>query len=106
MLATPDQQTSLTDPDARSMATSGGGSGVVGYNLQTAVGTKQDRVHARLQLLCDEGLLARQLYQQHPPRYVYAATQQGRDLWPVLLIVAGIIAVAQAFASRQGHTGS
>lgn len=28
------------------------------------------------------------------------------DLWPVLLIVAGIIAVAQAFASRQGHTGS
>ncbi len=32
MLATPDQQISLTDPDARSMATSGRGSGVVGYN--------------------------------------------------------------------------
>ena len=31
MLATPDQQISLTDPDARSMATSGRGSGVVGY---------------------------------------------------------------------------
>ena len=30
MLATPDQQISLTDPDARSMATSGRGSGVVG----------------------------------------------------------------------------
>jgi len=29
MLATPDQQISLTDPDARSMATSGRGSGVV-----------------------------------------------------------------------------
>jgi hypothetical protein len=28
------------------------------------------------------------------------------DLWPVLLIVLGIIAVAQAFASRAGHTGS
>lgn len=28
------------------------------------------------------------------------------DLWPVLLIVAGLIAVAQAFASRQGHPGS
>ena len=37
MLATPDQQISLTDPDARSMATSGRGSGVVGYNVQTAV---------------------------------------------------------------------
>src|SRR5215204_7029333 len=33
MLATPDQQISLTDPDARSMATSGRGSGVVGYNV-------------------------------------------------------------------------
>jgi transposase len=32
MLASPDQQISLTDPDSRSMATSGRGSGVVGYN--------------------------------------------------------------------------
>ena len=34
MIATPDQQISLTDPDSRSMATSGRGSGVVGYNGQ------------------------------------------------------------------------
>ena len=40
MLATPDQQISLTDPDARSMATSGRGSGVVGYNVQVAVETE------------------------------------------------------------------
>src|SRR5438128_5053795 len=40
MLATPDQQISLTDPDARSMATSGRGSGVVGYNVQIAVDTE------------------------------------------------------------------
>jgi transposase len=39
MLASPDQQISLTDPDARSMATSGRGSGVVGYNIQVAVET-------------------------------------------------------------------
>ena len=39
MLATPDQQISLTDPDARSMTTSGRGSGVVGYNVQVAVET-------------------------------------------------------------------
>ena len=37
---TPDHQISLTDPDARSMATSGRGSGRVGYNVQTAVDTK------------------------------------------------------------------
>ncbi len=35
--AAPDQQISLTDPDARSMATSGKGTGTVGYNVQTAV---------------------------------------------------------------------
>jgi hypothetical protein len=40
MLASPDQQISLTDPGAHSMATSGRGSGVVGYNVQVAVETK------------------------------------------------------------------
>ena len=35
----PDEQISLTDPDARSMATSGHGTGMVGYNVQTAVDT-------------------------------------------------------------------
>ena len=40
MLTSPDQQISLTDPDSRSMATSGRGSGVVGYNVQVAVDTK------------------------------------------------------------------
>ncbi len=36
MLAAADEQLSLTDPDARSMATSGRGSGLVGYNVQAA----------------------------------------------------------------------
>src|ERR1700726_2395346 len=40
MLATPDQQISFTDPDSRSMATSGRGSGMVGYNVQVAVDTE------------------------------------------------------------------
>jgi hypothetical protein len=35
--AAPDNQISLTDPDARSMATSGRGTGMVGYNVQVAV---------------------------------------------------------------------
>ena len=40
VLASPDKQISLTDPDSRSMATSGRGSGVVGYNVQIAVETE------------------------------------------------------------------
>jgi hypothetical protein len=37
MLATPDQQLSQTDPDARAMGTTARGRGVVGYNVQSAV---------------------------------------------------------------------
>lgn len=33
----PDKQVSLSDPDTRSVATSGKGTGIVGYNVQTAV---------------------------------------------------------------------
>ena len=42
----PDGQVSLTDPDARSMATSGRGTGVVGYNVQTAVDGKHHLIVA------------------------------------------------------------
>jgi len=44
--AAPDQQISLTNPDARSMATSGRGSGVVGYNVQAAVDAKHHLIVA------------------------------------------------------------
>ena len=46
MLAAPDEQISLTDPDARSMATSGRGTGMVGYNVQTAVDAKHHLIVA------------------------------------------------------------
>jgi hypothetical protein len=36
----------LTDPDARSMATSGRGTGMVGYNVQTAVDAKHHMIAA------------------------------------------------------------
>src|SRR5580698_1731620 len=42
--AAPDAQVSLTDPDARSMKTRG--TGVVGYNVQTAVDTKHHLIVA------------------------------------------------------------
>src|SRR5579864_6049280 len=40
MMASEDKQISLTDPDARSMATSGKDTGIVGYNVQIAVDTQ------------------------------------------------------------------
>lgn len=39
-----DGQVSLTDPDARSMATSGRGTGMVGYNVQAAVDAKHHMI--------------------------------------------------------------
>ena len=46
VLASPDQQISLTDPDCRSMATSGRGSGMVAYNVQSAVDTENHLIVA------------------------------------------------------------
>ena len=40
LLKTPDKQISLTDPDARAMATSRKDSGTIGYNVQSAVDTE------------------------------------------------------------------
>lgn len=42
----PDQQVSLIDRDARSMATSGRGTGIVDYNVQTAIDTKNHLIVA------------------------------------------------------------
>jgi transposase len=46
LAAAPAEQVSLTDPDARSMATSGRGTGIVGYNVQTAVDTRHHLIVA------------------------------------------------------------
>ena len=55
-----DQQISLSDPDARSMATSGRGSGVVGYNVQAAVDTEHHLIvaHDVIQSGSDRAALA------------------------------------------------
>ena len=47
MMASEDKQISLSDPDARSMATSGKGSGIVGYNVQSAVDTTHHLIAGR-----------------------------------------------------------
>ena len=61
MLAAPDEQISLTDPDSRSMATSGRGSGVVGYNVQVAVDTEHHLIvtHEVTNVGSDRAQLAR-----------------------------------------------
>jgi len=46
LLKTPDKQLSLTDPDARIMATRGRSSVMVGYNVQSAVDTKSHLIVA------------------------------------------------------------
>jgi len=46
MIKSEDQQVSLTDPDARSMATSGKDTGIVGYNVQAAVDTENHLIVA------------------------------------------------------------
>jgi transposase len=46
VLSSPDQQISLTDPDARAMTSAGRGKLVVGYNVQAAVDTKNHLIVA------------------------------------------------------------
>jgi transposase len=46
MMKSEDKQISLSDPDARSMATSGKDTGIVGYNVQMAVDTKNHLIVA------------------------------------------------------------
>ena len=46
MMKSEDKQISLTDPDTRSMATSGKDTEIVGYNVQTAVDTKNHLIVA------------------------------------------------------------
>ena len=76
--ATPDEQISLTDADARSMATSGKGTGIVGYNVQTAVDAQHHLIvaHEVTNVGNDRGQLATMAKQ--------AQTAMGRDDLEVL----------------------
>jgi len=58
--AAPDKQISLTDPDARSMTSSGKGRGIVGYNVQTAVDAEHHLIvaHEFTNIGSDRGQLA------------------------------------------------
>jgi DNA-binding HxlR family transcriptional regulator len=54
-------------------------------DFQRSLGIARNVLSNRLQRLCDEGVLERRLYQEHPARYEYRLTEKGIDLWPVLM---------------------
>jgi hypothetical protein len=64
--AAPDKQISLTDPDARSMATSGKDTGMVGYNVQAAVDAKHHLIFAH-EVTGAEGIRTSDLCGGAPP---------------------------------------
>ncbi len=52
--------------------------------FQERLGISRNILQQRLTRLVDAGVLWRQPYCEHPPRYDYRLTDKGRDLWPVL----------------------
>jgi len=91
VLASPDQQLSLTDPDCRSMATSGRGSGMVAYNVQSAVDTEHHLIvaHEVTNVGTDRSQLAYMGGRLRKPRctpitwtpLLIAATSKARKYW-------------------------
>lgn len=48
------------------------------------LGISRNILNQRLGGLVDAGVLSKEAYSEHPPRYDYRLTAKGRDLWPVL----------------------
>ena len=67
--------------------------------FQTSLGIAPNMLTRRLDALVEAGLLARQLYSKHPPRYEYVLTQRGRDFWPVLV---ALMAYGNRHFAREG----
>jgi hypothetical protein len=91
MMQTKDKQISLTDSDARSMATSSRGSGTVGYNVQSAVDTRVHLivVHEVTNVDSDRSQLSRMTERARAPRLVPRLSR--------LLPIAGTIAAGKSW---------
>jgi len=60
--------------------------GVRRFNRITAnTGIRPNVLAVRLRKLVEHGVLSKELYESHPPRYEYTLTEAGRELQPVLL---------------------
>ncbi len=53
--------------------------------FQERLGIARNVLNQRLTRLVDEGVFERVAYSEHPPRYDYVLTEQGRDLWSVIV---------------------
>jgi DNA-binding HxlR family transcriptional regulator len=53
-------------------------------DFQSRLGIARNVLAQRLAKLVDAGVLAKEPYQDNPPRYDYVLTEKGRDLWPVM----------------------
>jgi DNA-binding HxlR family transcriptional regulator len=53
-------------------------------DFRERLGIARNVLAQRLAKLVEAGVLDKQAYQDHPPRYDYVLTDKGRDLWPVL----------------------
>jgi DNA-binding HxlR family transcriptional regulator len=54
-------------------------------DFRARLGVAHNVLSDRLGRLAEAGVLERRQYQQRPDRYEYLLTQQGRDLWPVVM---------------------
>lgn len=63
------------------------GTGLNKSSIYNTFGSRHCRnvLNQRLSHLVDQGALDRIQYSEHPPRFDYVLTEQGRDLWPVLV---------------------
>jgi DNA-binding HxlR family transcriptional regulator len=52
--------------------------------LHQRLGISRNVLNQRLAHLVEHGVLAKDAYSEHPPRFDYHLTEKGRDLWPVL----------------------
>ncbi len=52
--------------------------------FQSRLGISRNILNQRLSRLVEAGVLSKNLYSEHPPRYEYRLTAKGLDLWPVL----------------------
>ena len=56
--------------------------------FQTNLKISSSLLTTRLRRLVDDGILVREQYQHHPPRFEYHLTELGRSLRPVLVVLA------------------
>ncbi|HKN40615.1 MAG TPA: helix-turn-helix domain-containing protein [Acidimicrobiia bacterium] len=54
-------------------------------DFQTYTGAPRPVLADRLKRLVEEGVLERRRYSERPDRYEYRLTEQGLDLWPVMV---------------------